>query len=131
MTVKTFGYPKQGWKKRRKHHKESILQRKDGTCWLCRVLHGSGELYGYTEEHHVFFGSGQRWKSEEDGLKVYLCVQHHRTGPESVHRNHKICRMLQAAAQEVYEKEHTREEFMDRYGKNYITREDELNENHA
>lgn len=117
--MKSLGYPKKTAKKRRKSHKASILQKKDGTCYLCRMLHGSGTIHPYTEEHHIFFGSGQRWKSEADGMKVYLCTEHHREGREAVHRNAAVCRQLQAAAQKEYEKTHTREEFMKRYGRNY------------
>ena len=107
--------------KRRRRHKASILQKKDGRCYLCMKLHGDDRIHLQTEEHHVFFGVANRWKSEEDGMTVYLCMEHHRTGREAVHNNAAVCRELQAAAQTEYEKRHTREEFMKRYGKNYST----------
>lgn len=123
MPVEAFGCPKPARKKRQRHHAASILQKKDGTCYLCKELCGSGRIYRQVEEHHIFFGSGQRWKSEEDGLKVYLCAEHHRTGPEAVHRNAAICRRVQAAGQRAYEETHSREAFMERYGRNYIYQE--------
>lgn len=107
-------------KKHRKKHKASVLQKKDGRCYLCMMLHDDHRVHLWTEEHHVFFGTGQRWKSEEDGMKVYLCPEHHRTGPEAVHLNHKICRMLQRDAQKHFEESHTREEFRQRYGRSYF-----------
>ena len=117
---KAMGWPKRQRKKRLLHHRKSILQEKDGRCYLCMLLHDDERIHLTTEEHHIFFGTGQRWKSEEDGLKVHLCLPHHRTGPEAVHMNARICRKLQRIAQREYEKTHTREQFRQRYGKSYI-----------
>ena len=117
--MKQIGYPKPEKKKPRRKHRAGILAPKDGTCYLCRMLNGDKQIQ-ITEEHHIFFRGGQRWKSEEDGLKVQLCMAHHREGPEAVHKNARVCRRLQAAAQKEYEKTHTREDFVARYGKNYI-----------
>lgn len=111
-------------RKRRKRHKKSILMKKDGTCYLCRMLHNNARIHLQTEEHHIFFGIGQRWKSEEDGMKVYLCIEHHRTGPEAVHMNSRICRKLQRAAQLKYEETHTRDQFRQRYGRSYVIAEE-------
>lgn len=63
-------YPKPVYKKKRKQHKPSILQRKDGTCYLCTRLDG---FYGRQplQEHHIF-GGPNRIHSEAYGLKVYL-----------------------------------------------------------
>jgi hypothetical protein len=51
---------------------------------------------------------------------VYLCPEHHETGPEAVHREYAMMRMLQEDAQREYEKSHTRAEWMALIGKNYI-----------
>ena len=110
----------QGKPGKRKRHKASILQKKDGRCYLCMKLHGDDRIHLRTEEHHIFFGTGQRWKSEEDGMKVHLCPEHHRTGRDAVHNNARICRMVQKDAQRKYEETHTREQFRKRYGKSYI-----------
>ena len=45
--------------------------------------------------------------------------QHHEHGPDAVHVNHEMARILQADAQETYEQTHTREEWMERIGRNY------------
>lgn len=76
---------------------DSIIQQKDGRCFLCGML-----------DH------------EEDGLTVYLCVEHHRTGKAAVHRNRESDLILKRYAQEIYERDHTREEFRTRYGKSYL-----------
>ena len=60
-----------------------------------------------------------RQKSEELGLKVYLCVEHHRTGLEAVHRNIEISRVLQQKAQQTYEQTHSHAEWMQEIGRNY------------
>lgn len=99
---------------------KSILQEKDGTCYLCRKLLGSSVTYGYTEEHHVFEGTANRKMSEKYGLKVYLCLWHHREGPEAVHQNRENAMLLKRDAQEAFEKTHTREEFMELFGKNWL-----------
>ena len=113
------GYPKQKSKKKRKIHKASILHKKDGTCYLCARLNGDYS-YKYTEEHHVFGGKANRVISEAEGLKVYLCLYHHREGPEAVQNNRENNRLVQQDAQRAFEKTHTRKEFMDLIGRNYL-----------
>lgn len=67
---------------------DSIIQPKDGRCLLCSMLdHEEDKYWSYIEKHHVFFGRSNRKHSEEDGLTVYLCVEHHRTGKAQVHQN--------------------------------------------
>lgn len=114
-------FPKQGRKKKRRKHMKSIIQEKDGTCYLCEKLHGDIR-WKYTEEHHVYFGPGQRAISEANGFKVYLCREHHEHdgGPEAVHRNHETCMLIQQDVQRQFERNHSREEFMALIGKNYL-----------
>lgn len=114
-------FPKKPGKKKRKKHSPSIIQPKDGGCYLCELLHNDYEIK-QTEEHHVFFGRGQRAISEAYGFKVYLCQAHHQHdgGPEAVHRNHETCRLIQRDVQRAYEKTHSREEFIKLIGRNYL-----------
>lgn len=111
--------PKPQWKKKRKRHKQSILNTARGTCFLCARLHNDLREK-YTEEHHIIFGSGQRDISEAEGLKVDLCLDHHRAGPEAVHNNQEMRELLCRIVQEEYEKSHTREEWMEISRKNYL-----------
>lgn len=53
-------------------------------------------------------------------MKVYLCPGHHTAGAEAVHNNHKNMRLLQQDGQRAYEREHTRAEFMELIGRNYL-----------
>lgn len=113
-------FPKQQTKKKRKTHKQSILQNKaDRICYLCAKLHEDYHQHRYLEEHHIFDGPN-RIHSEAEGLKVYLCADHHRNGREAVHKNHDMMLLLQQDAQREYEKTHTREDFMALIGQNYI-----------
>lgn len=101
---------------------KSIMQKKDGTCYLCRRLHGDTAPKA-TQCHHVVFGTANRKLSEKYGLKVYLCLYHHEYGPEAIHNNAELANRLKAEAQEAFERTHTREQWMEIFGKNY--REDE------
>lgn len=113
-------FPKGGKKKKRKVHAKSILQDKDDhRCYLC-MLQGSYQYYPIVHEHHIFGGTANRRLSEEYGLKVNLCPEHHEFSEEAVHVNAKNSLLLKQAAQEAFEREHTREEFMRIFGKNYL-----------
>ena len=80
-------------------------------CFICGTSLG-------LERHHVFYGNPNRKNAEQDGLWVWLCQDHHR-GNVSVHFNRAMDLKLKRYAQEVYERDHTREEFIARYGKSY------------
>lgn len=74
------------------------------------------------ERHHIFFGAANRKLSEEDGLTVMLCAEHHR-GNTGVHGgNRRLDLDLKAAAQYMYMSHYgkTLDEFIQRYGKNYM-----------
>lgn len=110
--------PKKTHKKRRKKHAQSIVNTKCGVCFLC-ALEGDRSRK-VTEVHHVLFGSGLRSISEAEGLKVDLCIPHHRIGPEAVHNSRETRERLCRIFQKEYEKTHTREEWMGISGKNYL-----------
>lgn len=104
--------------KKRKAHKASILHEKDGTCYLC-MMKGIYRIHRYTEEHHIY-GGPNRAISEANGFKCHLCPDHHRNDPEAVHNNMENMRLLQRECQRVYEETHTRKEFMELIGRNYL-----------
>lgn len=100
-------------------HKSSILQQKDGNCYLCMKLNGDYRMHTGLHEHHVF-GGPNRKISEAEGFKVYLCPDHHLFGADAVHRSAETMALIRQDAQRAYEKTHTREEFMRLIGKNYL-----------
>lgn len=107
---------------------KSIMQKKDGTCYLCMKLHKDYSMK-QTEEHHCIFGTSGRKLSEKYGLKVYLCIAHHRAGKEAVHNDATLAAVLKEDAQKEFEKTHSREEFLKIFGRNYIIHEERKKEN--
>ena len=69
--------------------------------------------------HHCLYGTHQRRKAEQDGLWVWLNAYEHRYIHDTI-EGRPILHELQKEAQRVYEREHTREEFIKRYGKTYL-----------
>ncbi len=117
-------YPKVKIRKKRKKHKQSILQDKEsGICYLCAKLKEDYGRKSPLHEHHVYGGVNRRI-SEENGFKVYLCLQHHVDGQEAVHNNIENMRIIQRDCQEEYEKTHTRQQFMKLVGRNYLDQEE-------
>lgn len=93
---------------------KSILQNKK-ECYVCKTK--------LVEEHHIFFGNANRKLSEQDGLKVWLCPEHHR-GQRGVHGKDGATfnNYLKSIAQIEYMKYYNKpkEEFIKRYGRNYV-----------
>lgn len=101
----------------------SIMQKdrkEDGICYLCRKLNKDINPKPVFE-HHVIFGgtSGRKALSEKYGLKVYLCLYHHTEGKDAVHNNHELARLLQAEAQEAFERTFPDKDFLKIFGMNY------------
>lgn len=92
----------------------SILQTKK-ICYVCGTTEG-------LHLHHVFYGTANRRLSDADGLTVYLCYKHHNGSNNGVHLNKKLDLELKKKAEtkwlECYAK--TKDDFIQRYGKNYI-----------
>ena len=107
-------------KKRKIRHPKSILHDKDGTCYLCMRLNNDYRIHAYLEEHHVIPGAAGRRISEEYGLKVYLCMPHHRGSAAAVHKNHDNMLLIQRDAQQAFERTRTREDWMRTVGRNYL-----------
>lgn len=105
---------------------KSILHDKgERTCFIYSRILGDYSPRKYLEEHHVF-GGPNRKISEHYGLKVYLCPKHHEGDidgqKEAVHRPdyNDYADMLHEIAQREFEKRHSREEFMKKFGRNYL-----------
>ena len=89
-----------------------MLNNREDGCFFC----------GRTDRlelHHIFPGRSGRKLSTEDDFTVWLCHTHHNT-PEGVHYRIQMRRYLQAIAQKQYEETHSHEEWMQRYGRNYL-----------
>lgn len=91
---------------------KSILQ-KDKKCFVCGTTQG-------LHDHHVFYGTANRKKSEKYGMKVWLCGMHHNLSNKGVHFDKKLDLLIKTKAQAVFEAKHTREEFIKIFGRNYL-----------
>ena len=79
-------------------------------CYYCNSTYN-------LEKHHCLFGTANRKKAEQDGLWVWLCHDCH----QGVHNQNTYAKeSLQKKAQFQYEIMHSREEFIERYGKSYL-----------
>lgn len=91
---------------------DSILSNKH-ECFVC------GNTYGL-DRHHIY-GGGNRSVSEDNGFWCYLCRRHHTMTMYSVHGDpeHRLDKELKAMCQSLYERDHTRDEFIRLIGKSY------------
>ena len=98
----------------------SVLQDRDRReCYLC--ARGFGEGFGPLEEHHIFYGTHHARKSSEHyGLKVLLCIGHHREGKKAVHKDREVREYLCRIAQEAFEERYGHEKYMEIFGWNYL-----------
>ena len=86
---------------------ESVIQI-ERECYIC----GRHDV----EKHHVIHGRNNRKHSEEYGLTVWLCREHH----EMVHKNRNTDLRLIKMAQMIFEETHSREEFRQIFGKSFL-----------
>lgn len=92
---------------------KSIIQHDTSRCFLCGATQG-------LEEHHIFGGACRKW-SEKFGLKVMLCgIKCHREGAKSAHKCRETAEQLKRLGQIAFEAKHSREEFMQYFGKNRL-----------
>jgi hypothetical protein len=93
---------------------KSIIQDKK-ICYVCETTRN-------LHEHHTMFGKNRK-KAEKDGLKVYLCYEHHE-GTNGVHgkNGHDLDLRLKKISQEIWQRKYNKsvEEFIKRYGKSYL-----------
>lgn len=96
-----------------------MQDKSDKRCYLCMLLNNDYRIHPVTEEHHVLFGD-TKWVSDAYGLRVNLCIEHHRTGKAAVHNNHVNAELLMKLAQQIFMEEYPEEDWMEIVGKNYL-----------
>lgn len=84
-------------------------------CAIC----GKTKAETPIEIHEVFNGPS-REKSIKHGCCVGLCVDHHRTGKDAVHKNYQTKLKLQKAYEARFIELHGFDEFMAIFHKNYL-----------
>lgn len=84
-------------------------------CYVCGAKHN-------LHLHHIIFGKNRK-KADQDGLTVWLCYDHHE-GTFGVHgkNGHDLDKRLKEIAEDIWLKHYkkTKEDFIKKYGKNYL-----------
>lgn len=97
---------------------KSIMQ-SNKECYLCRKMFNICNERGL-HEHHIYEGYGRRRQSEAIGAKVWLCAKHHNMSDYGIHFNKEEDMELKRACQRKFEETHSRDEFMEKIGRNYL-----------
>ena len=84
---------------------------KNETCYFCPT---------YDIEHHHVFGGAYRKKSTLYGYVCPLCHAHHNEPPDGVHFHKGNRNLLKRICQRHFEVSHSRQDFIDTFGKSYI-----------
>ena len=93
-------------------------------CIMPKDARWSTERFEGSHRHEIFFGysNGNRDKSIEDGLVIFLRPEDHNMSEKGIHANREFDLYAKRKAQlrwmEFYGK--TAEQFIKRYGKNYL-----------
>ena len=82
--------------------------------WSNRYFIGS-------HKHHIYGGSNRKF-SEQDGLFIYLTPEMHNMSNEGIHFNKEFMEYSKRVAEETWCKHYskTKEDFIRRYGRNYL-----------
>ena len=91
---------------------DSILQT-ERECFITGATTG-------LHRHHIYFGNPNRKISEQNGFWVWLRQDWHNGASYGVHFNHALDLQLKRECQEKFEETHTRQEFIQLIGKNYL-----------
>lgn len=82
-------------------------------CYICGTEQG-------LHLHHIYYGTANRQISDKHGFTCYLCGKHHNLSNESIHSDIHADIKLKKACQEKFEETHTRAQFMELIGINYL-----------
>ena len=96
---------------------KSIIQADRENCFICGK-NANADYHGL-DEHHVY-GASNRKKSEQYGLKIYIC--HDSCHLNGVHKNAALNRKVQAIVQRRAMQYYgwTIDDFIGIFGRNYI-----------
>lgn len=97
------------------------MRKKTEFCIMKPDVRWSTTRFEGSHRHEIFYG-GNRQKSIEDGLVIFLRPEDHNMGDNGIHKNREFDlyakRKAQARWMEFYGK--TVEQFIKRYGRNYL-----------
>lgn len=91
-------------------------------CIMKPDVRWSTQRFEGSHRHEIFYGTANRQKSIEDGLVIFLRPEDHNMSDRGIHSNIEFDLYAKRKAQkrwmEFYGK--TTEQFIKRYGKNYL-----------
>lgn len=97
--------------------KPPLFNKRSDGCWVCQNPN--------VEEHHVFFGTGRRKISDDEGCVIYLCHLHHQDPRFGIHFDKRFdlsikqqCQRLWEAREGIDEQDH--KTFIARFYRNYL-----------
>lgn len=98
---------------------DSILQNEK----VCYITGRTDNLH----KHHIYFGNPNRKISEKNGFWVYLTGELHNQSNEGVHciNGKALDLRLKQDCQRKFEETHSRKEFMELIGMNYLYLEED------
>lgn len=93
--------------------KNSIVQEDSEYCYIC-----GNRLYGIYDIHHIFEGTANRKKSDEDGLYCYV----HRACHRWLHDHPMSMATFKQRGQRAWQRHNKKsvKDFIKRYGRNYL-----------
>ncbi|WP_138158755.1 hypothetical protein [Peptoniphilus catoniae] len=78
--------------------------------------------YDYLEEHHLIFGRGLRGLSDKYKLVINICRPCH----NKIHKDKDLMNWSRQKGQKMFEKNHTRKEFIKIFGKDYLSDKEQI-----
>ena len=84
-----------------------------------RECYITGDTQGL-HKHHIYFGNPGRRISEENGFWAWLRYDWHNGARYGVHQDRALDIRLKRECQERFEESHTREQFIQLIGRNYL-----------
>jgi hypothetical protein len=98
-------------KTKKRHALHNPVPTADDRCAICGRP--------FAELHEVFHGTADRRLSQQYGMQVRLCPEHHR-GKDGVHFNIELDLRLKREYQQKFEAVYGHERFMEVFGRNYL-----------
>ena len=90
---------------------KSIMQT-EKECYITHQIDG-------LHKHHIYGGPNRRI-SEREGFYIYLIPDLHNMSNEGIHYDKEFDLRIKQECQRIYERTHTRQQFIDLIGKNYL-----------
>lgn len=99
-------------KKKQKRAKNNPKPTIEDKCYVCNAP--------YAATHEVFYGRGKRQLSIKYKMQAKLCYEHHEHTRTGIHFDKRFDFKVKQIYQRKFEKEYSREKFIEVFGRNYL-----------